>query len=121
MSGTYNAAEVGQGNRYTSNLHSSSQVVQVEGMTFRLWVADVHSVAFDKDGQRFIVSMLGQPDIAAALTARLKSFITSQASLVSVGSASDQERAETSHRINARLNPGDANSTLGNFPPSGSR
>ncbi|MDE1915277.1 MAG: hypothetical protein KGJ57_10280 [Sphingomonadales bacterium] len=117
MSGTYNAAEVGQGNRYTSNLHSSSQVVQVEGMTFRLWVAEVHSVAFGKDGQRFIVSMLGKPELAAALTDRLKSFITSQASLISVGSLGDQERAAASQRMNARLTPSDPNAAWGLFPP----
>lgn len=121
ISGNYNAAEIGQGNRYTSNLHSSSQVVQVEGMTFRLWVAEVHSVAFGKDGQRFIVSMMGEPDIAAALTSRLKTFITSQATLVSIGSAGDQQRADLSNRMNAHLNSGNANPTLGTLPPAGER
>jgi hypothetical protein len=118
VSGTYNAAEVGQGNRYTSNLHSSSQVVQVEGMTFRLWVADVHSVAFGKDGQRSIIAMLGEPDIATALTRRLKSFITSQATLVSVGSVGDQQRAEFSNHMNGHLNRGAANQIPDNLPPS---
>jgi hypothetical protein len=109
MSGSYTAAEVAQGNRYTSNLHSSSQVVQIEGMTFRLWVAEVHSVAFGKDGERFIVAMLGKPDVAAALTGRLKAFITSQATLVGIGSAGDRERAMASNQMNAQLNAGTAN------------
>ena len=106
MSGAYAAAEVAQGNRYTANLHSSSQVVQIEGMTFRLWLAEVHSVAFGKDGQRFIVSMLGKPDEAASLAKRLKDFITSQAVMVSVGSMGDQERAQRAGMINAQLNMG---------------
>jgi hypothetical protein len=108
MSGAYAAAEVAQGNRYTSNLHSSSQVVQIEGMTFRLWMAEVHSVAFGKDGQRFIVSMMGKPDAAAGLAKRLKDFITSQAVMVSVGSSGDQERAARTGMMNAQLNMGNA-------------
>ncbi len=108
MNGTYAAAEVAQGNRYTANLHSSSQVVQIEGMTFRLWMAEVHSVAFGKDGQRFIVSMLGKPDEAAGLAKRLKDFITSQAVMVSVGSTGDQERAARAGMMNAQLNLGNA-------------
>ena len=108
MSGAYAAAEVAQGNRYTANLHSSSQVVQIEGMTFRLWLAEVHSVAFGKDGQRFIVSMLGKPDEAASLAKRLKDFITSQAVMVSVGSMGDQERAQRAGMMNAQLNMGNA-------------
>ena len=108
MSGAYAAAEVAQGNRYTANLHSSSLVVQIEGMTFRLWLAEVHSVAFGKDGQRFIVSMLGKPDEAASLAKRLKDFITSQAVMVSVGSMGDQERAQRAGMINAQLNMGNA-------------
>lgn len=108
MSGAYAAAEVAQGNRYTSNLHSSSQVVQIEGMTFRLWMAEVHSVAFGKDGQRFIVSMMGKPDEAASLAKRLKDFITSQAVMVSVGSSGDQERAARAGMMNAQLGMGNA-------------
>jgi hypothetical protein len=110
MNGTYAAAEVAQGNRYTSNLHSSSQVVQIEGMTFRLWVAEVHSAAFGKDGARYILAMLGKPAMAAALAKRLKDFITSQATLVSIGSSGDQDRAQRSAMMNAQLNLG--NGTL---------
>jgi hypothetical protein len=77
-------------------------------MTFRLWMAEVHSVAFGKDGQRFIVSMMGKPDEAAGLAKRLKDFITSQAVMVSVGSSGDQERAARAGMMNAQLNMGNA-------------
>lgn len=116
MTGTYAAAEVAQGNRYTSNLHSSSQVVQIEGMTFRLWVAEVHSAAFGKDGARYMLSMLGKPDMAAALAKRLKDFITSQATLVSIGSSGDQDRAQRSAMMNAQLNPGNGTLPSGRLP-----
>ena len=116
MNGAYAAAEVAQGNRYTSNLHSSSQVVQVEGMTFRLWMAEVHSVAFGKDGQRFIVSMMGKPDEAAGLAKRLKDFITSQAVMVSVGSSGDQERAARAGMMNAQLNFGNVAQPFDRIP-----
>ena len=106
MDGAFTAAEIAQGNRYTGQLQSSSQVVQIEGMTFRLRVAEVHSVAFGKDGQRHILAMLGMPDMATALTRRLKDFITSQATLVSLGSTGDQERAQRSTIMNTQMNPG---------------
>lgn len=108
VGGSYTAAEVAQGNRYTSNLHSSSQVVKIEGMTFRLWVAEIHSVAFGKDGRRHILSMLGKPDLAEGLARRLKAFITSQATLVQVGTSGDQERAAATGMMNAQLNLGNA-------------
>lgn len=108
VAGAYTAAEVAQGNRYTSNLHSSTQVVKIEGMTFRLWVAEIHSVAFGKDGRRHILSMLGQPELAEALARRLKAFITSQATLVQVGTSGDQERAAATGMMNAQLNLGNA-------------
>ena len=117
MSGAFAAAEVAQGNRYTSNLHASSQVVQIEGMTFRLWMTEIHSVAFGKDGQRFIVSMLGKPDEAASLAKRLKDFISSQAVMVSMGSSGDQERAQRAGMMNAQLNPGNAPLPFGQIPP----
>ncbi len=118
MSGSYTAAEVAQGNRYTANLQTSSQIVQIEGMTFRLWVAEVHSVAFGKDGQRFIVSMMGQPDLANGLAQRLKAFITSQATLVSFGSTGDQDRAQRSSMMNAQLNLGNAPLPFDRIPPA---
>jgi len=119
MNGTFAAAEVAQGNRYTSNLHASSQVVQIEGMTFRLWVAEVHSAAFGKDGARYILSMLGKPDLAAALAKRLKDFITSQATLVSIGSTGDQERAQRSAMMNAQLNLGNGTLPFDRLPRRG--
>jgi hypothetical protein len=117
MNGAFTAAEVAQGNAYTSNLRSSSQVVQIEGMTFRLWVAEIHSVAFGKDGARHIVSMMGKPDVAHALAKRLKDFITSQATLVSVGSTGDQERAQKAAMMNAQLNFGSAPSPFDRLAP----
>jgi hypothetical protein len=117
MNGAFTAAEVAQGNAYTSNLRSSSQVVQIEGMTFRLWVAEIHSVAFGKDGPRHIVSMMGKPDMAQALAKRLKDFITSQAVMVSVGSSGDQERAQRAGMMNAQLNFGSGPSPFDRIAP----
>jgi hypothetical protein len=91
--------------------------VQIEGMTFRLWVAEVHSVAFGKDGARYILSMLGKPDMANSLAKRLKDFITSQATLVSIGSTGDQERAQRTGMMNAQLNLGNAPLPFDRIPP----
>lgn len=117
FNGAFNAAEVAQGNRYTANLHTSSQVVQVEGMTFRLWMAEVHTVAFGKDGTRHIIGMVGKADQAHALVARLKQFITSQATMVGVGSSGDQERARAAGMMNAQMGMGNAPLPFAPIPP----
>ncbi|WP_375382535.1 hypothetical protein, partial [uncultured Sphingomonas sp.] len=100
--GNYTAAEVSQGNRYKSTIHSSSQVVQVEGMTFRLWVAEAHSITFGKDAQRYIYSLIGLPDVASALANRLRDFVMNQSSLLSLGSHSDQERMRAVAQMNTQ-------------------
>ena len=118
FNGTFNAAEVAQGNRYTANLHTSSQVVQIEGMTFRLWMAQVHTVAFGKDGTRHIIGMVGLADQAQALVARLKGFITAQATMVAVGSVGDQERARAAGMMNAQMGMGNAPMPFVPIPPA---
>jgi hypothetical protein len=73
MSGQYVSAQVEQGNVIQGNLRASSSMVQVEGMTFRLWCADIHTVCFGQDAPRHIVALMGNAEAALGLAARLRS------------------------------------------------
>jgi len=103
MEGSFQSAQVALGNQFHANLQASSQVVQVEAMTFRLWAADVHSIAFGKDGRRYIYAMMGIPDYAAGLAARLRGFAANQAAVVSLGNSGDVERMSRIHQLNAQM------------------
>ncbi|SEH28472.1 hypothetical protein [Magnetospirillum fulvum] len=92
LSGIYVSGRVDQGNVISGTLRSTSSVVQVESMTFRLWSAQLHTVAFGKDAPRHIVAMAGAPDEAEALAARLKAFATNQAVVTNLSNAANAER-----------------------------
>ncbi len=92
MSGPYVSARVEQGNVLQGVLKSSSSLVQVEGMTYRLWVANIHTACFGKDAPRHFVSLFGDPALAESLTDRLKTFAAGQASIASLGGAANAER-----------------------------
>lgn len=92
MSGQYIAAQIDQGNTIQGTLRASSSMVQVEGMTFRLWQANVHTVSFGKDARRYIVSMVGNPEAAETLALRLKKFAMNQASVAALGNIANAQR-----------------------------
>lgn len=92
MSGQYIAAKIDQGNTIQGTLRASSSMVQVEGMTFRLWQTDVHTVSFGKDARRYIVSMVGNPEATETLALRLKRFAMNQASVAALGNIANAQR-----------------------------
>jgi hypothetical protein len=101
MSGQYLSAQIDQGNVLQSNLRATSNMVQVEGMTYRLWVAELHTVAFGKDAPRYIASMAGNYSIVESLTARLKDFAMNQASIASLGNSANMQRLQTMAAMSA--------------------
>ena len=114
MTGQYVSGQVEQGNVIQGTLKASSSLVQVEGMTFRLWCADIHTVCFGKDAPRHIVALAGNPDAAEALAARLKGFATSQASVAALANAANAERLAVNTALaNHTRSPG-----TGTLPPA---
>jgi hypothetical protein len=103
MSGQYISARVNQGNVIQGKLSSSSSMVQVEGMTFRLWMAEIHTVTFGKNAPRYIVSMAGNPEVAGGLVSRLKQFTDGVASVVALNSAANAERLASNNLLANQL------------------
>jgi hypothetical protein len=106
MQGPYISARVEQGNVIQGTLRSSSSLVQVEGMTYRLWAANIHTAAFGKDAPRHFVSVFGAPDLAEALTARLKAFAAGQASIAALGNAANAQRIAQNAALANGASPG---------------
>ncbi len=100
MRGQYVSATMNYGNIINDSIRTNSSVVQIESMTFRLWVADIATVAFGKDAARSIVGMLAVPQAAEHLTAQLRKFAESQSIILAPTAAADMER----HAQLARLN-----------------
>jgi len=92
MSGQYVSAKIRQGNVIQGQGTIDNFAVQVEGMTFRLWMAEIHTVTFGKDDSRYIVSMAGNPLVAEGLASRLKDFAMGQASVFNLYNAANAER-----------------------------
>jgi hypothetical protein len=100
MRGQYVSATMNYGNIINDSIRTNSSVVQIESMTFRLWVADVVTVAFGKDSARSIVGMLAVPQAAEHLTAQLRKFAESQSIILAPTADADMQR----HAQLAKLN-----------------
>lgn len=93
MQGNYQSAQMDFGNVLSDRVKTQKQVINVESMTLRVWVAEIDSVAFGKDGRRQFLAMRGLREEAAALHAHLTSFGQSQSMIVAPTSQEDMNRA----------------------------
>jgi hypothetical protein len=93
--GVFQSSRISVGNRDHGYAQSSSTLTRVEDATLRVWVADIVSVAFEKDGKRSIVAMTPADNIAKSMADRLVDFAANQ-SVVATPTA-DQDLARASH------------------------
>ncbi|MFT3850659.1 MAG: zinc ribbon domain-containing protein [Propionivibrio sp.] len=100
MNGNYQAAHMNFGNQFTDRVKTQKQVINVESMTLRVWIAELESVAFGKDTLRSIVGMRGLKDEAEALHAHLQSFGQQQSMIVAPTSGVDMQRAQALGMMN---------------------
>jgi hypothetical protein len=108
MIGQFRTASVGIGGAWSDSLKSSSRLAQIEAMTFRVWMAELHTVTFGKDGSRYIVAMTGAPKEATQLATELRTFAEAQAALVAPVATGDAERAGQIANMNRLLGGGAA-------------
>jgi len=99
LNGQYNLAKVKLGNVIQGNLGSDTTAVQVEGMTFRLWMAELHSVTFGKDAPRYILSMAGNPVVAEGLAQRLKQYTSGVATVFALNNSANAERLAANNML----------------------
>jgi hypothetical protein len=101
ISGNYQTSNVDYGRVLDDAVKTSKQVVNIDDMTLRVWVADFYSVAFGPDQPRFLVSMSGEQAEAERLGRHLREFAESQSALLAPASPRDIESAQRLAAMNA--------------------
>ncbi len=105
MNGQYISGRVEQGNTMQGSLKASSSMVQIEGMTFRLWVAELYTITFGKDSRRYIVSMIGNYEIMESLAQRLKTFTHGQATVAKLATPANLDRLQGLNALSNAAQP----------------
>lgn len=100
MSGHYVTAQLDHGNVLRDAVKTNSHVVQVESMTFRLWVTEASSVTFQNGSPRYILSLAGNPERASQLLQHIKQFAQEQAIILAPKAQADQQRSAVLGQFN---------------------
>jgi hypothetical protein len=111
-SGTFSRAETEVGAMLRDRVRTTRDVINVETMTLRVWVAEVDSIAFDTVRaaspslrRRSLVALRGLPDEADRLCRHLCDFGRGQASVIAPTSEADQQRLAVLKALNSKGAP----------------
>lgn len=110
MKGNYQAARMDYGNQWTDRMKTQKQVINVENMTLRVWVAELNTVTFGKNSARHIVAMHGMPEQTAWLAEHLAWFANEQSMLIAPTAQADEAKIQRLAAINQ-------NAGTGSLPP----
>lgn len=100
MNGHYTTAHLDHGNVIRDAIKTNSSVVQIESMTFRLWLTELTSVTFADNPRRYMLSMAGNAMRAEQMQNYYKAFAENQAIILAPKSTTDQQRHATLSQIN---------------------
>lgn len=99
--GDYQVASASFGKVISDRLHTRKSPINVETATLRVWLVELQSVVFAKDGRRYIRAMIGKKDEAQALAASLVAFAENQSVVVAPTSREDAEKVASMARLAA--------------------
>ncbi|MDP1699177.1 MAG: zinc ribbon domain-containing protein [Xanthomonadaceae bacterium] len=110
MSGNYQAADFEFGAQFTDRVKSKRQVINIETMTLRVWVAELETVNFGKQTQRWLIGMRGLRDKARMYAEHLTDFAGAQSIIVAPTAAADVQKVAAMSAMNklAQNNAGTA-------------
>lgn len=119
MEGSFIRSKIDLGNRLQDRVFTERDVINVENMTLRVWVTQLHSVVFGHQShgsatRRIITGMLGQPKEAEYLKNLVTQFAGAQSIVVAPGSSEDARRMAMMGAMNQL---GAANSGQAALPP----
>ncbi|WP_182990663.1 MULTISPECIES: cold shock domain-containing protein [unclassified Massilia] len=101
--GTYQTSQLNIGNQFHGHTQSSSTLTRIEDATLRVWVTDIVSVVFGKDGQRSIIAMATADGVAKSMAERLVAFAADQSSVATPTSQRDLARAQSIGMLDAAV------------------
>jgi hypothetical protein len=90
--GNYQVASANYGNVLSDRIHTNKSLINIETATLRVWIVELHTVVFGKDGERFIRSMTGRADDAKALADALIAFASNQSVVVAPSALQDMDK-----------------------------
>jgi hypothetical protein len=100
MRGNYQSAKFDYGNQFSDRIKTQKQVINIETMTLRVWVAQLDTVSFGKGTPRWLVGMNGLPDKAKYLAQHLVQFAANQSVIVAPTAQTDMQRVAALGAIN---------------------
>lgn len=92
MKGNYQAAKVDFGSQLTDHVQTQKHTTNIETMTLRVWVVEIDTVCFGKNGVRTIVGMRGLPDKSRYLASHLAQFAGKQSVIVAPTTQEDMHK-----------------------------
>ncbi len=100
MKGNYQSAKLDYGNSLTDKVRTQKQLINIESMTLRVWVAQLDTVTFGKDTQRLLIGLRGLPDNARYLKEHIAQFANDQSIMIAPTAEVDLQKAATLGAIN---------------------
>lgn len=100
MKGNYQSAKLDYGNNLTDKIKTQKQLINIESMTLRVWVAQLDTVTFGKDSQRLLIGLRGVPNNARYFKDHLVQFAKDQSIMIAPTSAVDMQKAAALGAIN---------------------
>jgi len=98
-SGVFQTSRISVGNKFRGHVQSDSTLTRVEGATLRVWVADIVSVAFGRDGKRTVIAMAAADDAATSMVNSLVAFAANQCVVPALTAEQDLTRASSTLRL----------------------
>jgi hypothetical protein len=99
--GVFQTSRISVGNRIRGHVQSDSTLTRVEGATLRVWVADIVSVAFGRDGKRTVIAMAAADGTARSMVNSLVAFAANQCVVPALTAKQDLARASSIGRLGA--------------------
>lgn len=103
VKGNYQASQMNFGRYLEDTVKTQKEVINVETMTIRVWVAEIATTAFGKFKDRSILSMVACKDDAVQLKDHLVYFAQEQSLIIAPTANSDLDKLSTLNQINASV------------------
>jgi hypothetical protein len=100
VDGNFQRSNTAIGAQFTDRVRTEKEIISVNDMTLRVWVAEVDSVTFGADSQRRMIGLRGRPDLALSLREHLQRFAEGQSSVDMPASRADLEKIAAMNSMN---------------------
>jgi hypothetical protein len=118
FNGNFQRAQTAIGAQFTDRVRTEKEIVSINDMTMRVWIAEIDTVTFGRDSERRVVGLRGRPDLAAALRSHLQGFATEQSSVDMPTSQRDAQKIAAINTLNRASGETDSTLALAGIPTS---